>query len=496
MHELSNIQPKKQDAFYRYFHPYFTKLPPNVASKYISFFSKPGDIVLDPFCGSGVVGIESILLNRKTICSDLSPLAVFISRQLMNHRVNPADLRKEFDSIKKDVLGEITKIWSYGDINLYKGSNQYFNKLKKEYWYPQGLLTYRSNIQSIEDLYDIRQMLTYAVLFDRISEIEDTAIKDTSLIAFFGAMSRANLTYMVSGTRSGSVLHNGGSSLFSMYDYRKPKNVVVVPVWERFERRFNDIVKVKEHTQRLFSGIKSDVISDSKVHKLDVLELSKKIRPESVDYVLTDPPYGGKIPYLELASMWSHWMGWNVSASDLKKEIIEGGELSKNQSSYVDLMGKSINEMTKVLKEGGSLSMIYQHNNIDVWSSMLEEASKSGLEFKNSFIQPTSTSTVIKKKFKGSIISAPLILNFKKKSSLSRLKSRTLTGADIKKLILKDIKKIDITSDEDVYNLLAKLISDSNSFNNIINIENVFNEVASNLGRKDPFHFSNHSSKK
>lgn len=496
MHELANIIPKKQDAFYRYFHPYFTKLPPNVASKYISYFSKPNDVVLDPFCGSGVVGIESILLGRKTICSDLSPLAFFISRELMNNKININELVNEFTSIKNDTLSLIQKIWSYGNENLYLQKNSFFDQLKKEYWYPQGSLSYRSNIFCVEDLYDVRQLLTYAVLFDRISEIQNTSLKNTTLIAFFGAMSRANLTYMVSGTRGGSVLHNGGSSLFSIYDYRKPTNVVVVPVWERFERRFNDIIKIKINTEKMFSQINPKVLASSKVLKLDVLDLSKKVTAESVDYVLTDPPYGGKIPYLELASMWSHWMGWNISKSDLKKEIIEGGELGKNQESYVDLMSKSLSSMSEALKERGHLSMIYQHNNINVWCSLLESAKSNNLEFKSSFIQSTNSSTVIKKKYKGNIISAPLIINFQKISSASKVRGNVISNKNLLKEISKSLNLIDINSDEEVYNFLTKLISDFELFTDVVYVESLFNEFAMKNGRNEEFYFSTHSVKK
>jgi DNA modification methylase len=42
-----------------------------VPSHYLLSVSKEGDIVLDPFCGSGVTVIESLKLGRKAIGVDL-----------------------------------------------------------------------------------------------------------------------------------------------------------------------------------------------------------------------------------------------------------------------------------------------------------------------------------------------------------------------------------------------------------------------------------------
>ena len=55
------IEPTKQAAKRHYgLHPYFTKRPFNVVQSYIDRFSKQGDIVLDPFTGSGVTNVEAL----------------------------------------------------------------------------------------------------------------------------------------------------------------------------------------------------------------------------------------------------------------------------------------------------------------------------------------------------------------------------------------------------------------------------------------------------
>src|SRR6266704_3528432 len=63
-------------------HPYFTRRPANVVRAYIERYSSEGDVVLDPFGGTGVTGIESFLIGRKAIQNDLNPFANFIARNI------------------------------------------------------------------------------------------------------------------------------------------------------------------------------------------------------------------------------------------------------------------------------------------------------------------------------------------------------------------------------------------------------------------------------
>lgn len=60
------IEPRKQATKRHYgSHQYFTKRAWNVVQGYIKHFSQPGDIVCDPFGGSGVTAIEALVLNRR-----------------------------------------------------------------------------------------------------------------------------------------------------------------------------------------------------------------------------------------------------------------------------------------------------------------------------------------------------------------------------------------------------------------------------------------------
>jgi DNA modification methylase len=92
-------------------HSYHTKVPPQGIVPYIEHYTDPGDLLLDPFCGSGMTGVAALMTGRRAILSDLSPAAVHIARNYCAH-VNVAALRQEFERIKAAVKDEFD--WLYG----------------------------------------------------------------------------------------------------------------------------------------------------------------------------------------------------------------------------------------------------------------------------------------------------------------------------------------------------------------------------------------------
>src|SRR4051794_11235644 len=61
-------------------HRYSGKFIPQIARQVITLLTQPGDIVLDPYCGSGTTLIEAYLIGRQAIGIDMNPLAVLLAR--------------------------------------------------------------------------------------------------------------------------------------------------------------------------------------------------------------------------------------------------------------------------------------------------------------------------------------------------------------------------------------------------------------------------------
>jgi 16S rRNA G966 N2-methylase RsmD/DNA-directed RNA polymerase subunit RPC12/RpoP len=60
-------------------HTYHTKVPPQGIAPLIEYYTVPGAVVLDPFCGSGMTGVAATETGRAAILTDLSPAAAFIA---------------------------------------------------------------------------------------------------------------------------------------------------------------------------------------------------------------------------------------------------------------------------------------------------------------------------------------------------------------------------------------------------------------------------------
>jgi len=73
------ITTTKATAIYN-MHTYWSKKPHDAIRQYIQHYTKPGDLVLDPFCGSGGTALAALLEGHAAIAIDLSPAATFITK--------------------------------------------------------------------------------------------------------------------------------------------------------------------------------------------------------------------------------------------------------------------------------------------------------------------------------------------------------------------------------------------------------------------------------
>lgn len=66
-------------GFTHNFYRYPARMSPDFAREVIDRFSRPEDVVLDPFLGGGTTLVEALASGRKSVGVDLNPLAVFVS---------------------------------------------------------------------------------------------------------------------------------------------------------------------------------------------------------------------------------------------------------------------------------------------------------------------------------------------------------------------------------------------------------------------------------
>jgi len=87
---------------------YLGAFPPSLANYFIKAFTNEGDYVMDPFSGRGTTILESRILNRNCIASDLNPIALALSNA------------KNFDFKQEDILERIAELERKYDQALYQ----------------------------------------------------------------------------------------------------------------------------------------------------------------------------------------------------------------------------------------------------------------------------------------------------------------------------------------------------------------------------------------
>jgi hypothetical protein len=83
--------------------PYFAMFPEGFVAEQLYAYTRPDDVVLDPFCGRGTTILESLLNNRQGLGTDINPVAACIAGAkanvpaLKSVLVRIAKLAKEFE---------------------------------------------------------------------------------------------------------------------------------------------------------------------------------------------------------------------------------------------------------------------------------------------------------------------------------------------------------------------------------------------------------------
>ena len=77
---LLEVEKKLPRSGMHSFHRYYGKLIPAIPSAFIKKYTKEGDLIFDPFSGSGTTAVESIRNNRNFYGFEINPLSVNIAR--------------------------------------------------------------------------------------------------------------------------------------------------------------------------------------------------------------------------------------------------------------------------------------------------------------------------------------------------------------------------------------------------------------------------------
>jgi 16S rRNA G966 N2-methylase RsmD len=421
--------PAERQAAARHYgvHPYFTRRPANVVRAYVEHYSRVGDTVLDPFGGTGVTAIESLLAGRRAIHNDLNPFANFITANIADTSLtSTVPLKQAFARIETACAGRVAEIEQADETRV------------REWLRPLPLpanirLPRNSDAENFHDLFTPRQLAGLATLKQAIDAATDQHVRGPLLLAWSATVAKLNKTFLSAEGRAES---RGGSSIFSIYRYKLANRVIELPIWETFRGRFINVLAAKEEVLQLCDHFnlthpaRCHVNSDTHLQILAQDAAALALGPRSVDYVFTDPPYGAHIAYLDLSILWNHWLGFPVTAATRAAEAIVGGECGLSEDHYKQKLADSLRECFRVLKPDRWCSVVFQHWDASYFATILETARECGGTLKAAVTQERDVIwSMHKKKNSANVLSGEMILTFHKSATRSHAVARKTAGS-------------------------------------------------------------------
>jgi len=412
---------------------YWGKKPNNIFRAYLEHYSKPNEIVLDAFAGSGVCPLEAIQINRKAIAVDLNPVATFMIEMLatplnltkfksewmvikndfakfekssglfltncpkckqkariinVHYDGTPVKIRYKCSCSKKNNAKQVDK----EDLELIKKTEN----MKINFWYPKDKFPDTEAFNGAKkyvgeyfyELWTRRNLYALSYILNRINKVDDKVMKEFFKFAFISMLHLS--TKMVSARREKSQRPDSGS--WGRPAYLFPKRHLEQNPFILFDRAIEDkqgIIKAKESSNKLignktkFAKNFEDLKDNDKnllILKKNSIELSKFIPEESVDYVLTDPPYGGLIKYFDLSSLWAIWLKGEEQNKDFDISYAEEITLDKNRDfDYYDrMLWKAFSEINKVLKPNKYMTVTFHNSQPRIFNSIIKSCINAG----------------------------------------------------------------------------------------------------------------------
>ncbi len=267
--------------------------PPHLVREYLTKFEVSStDTVLDPFCGTGTTLVECKKLGIGSVGIEAAPMAAFASATKTNWNVDPEAFVRDSRAVMDECQLELN--------------------LSKE---RKSLFGFRSLDEEAESL----------LLKGSVSP--RPLHKTLALLAQIGA--HGPYAPLQRLAMAWSLVNGVGNLKFGPeVGITKPKEDpdVLGLWWQQIERVARDLQEVK-----------SNKCVPSRVHHADSRSAHKQLEPQSIDALITSPPYPNEKDYTRTTRLESVLLGLITTKAELratKKTLVR----SNTRSVYVDDM--------------------------------------------------------------------------------------------------------------------------------------------------------------
>ena len=355
------------------YHNYPAMMIPQIANRLINIYGKNAKTLFDSYCGTGTSLVEASLKGIDSIGTDLNPMARLIAKA----KTTTIDLQildlylKEFNDFSFALNFGIKKNHTIISVD-FKNIDFWFKKNTKE------------KLESIKSF---------------INNIKDERVKKFFLVAFSETIRESSLT------------RNSEFKLYRMSEKQRDK----------FDPDVFGIINNKLARNRI--GLK-DFIERKKtktktsVYGFNSSENIEKIDIDSIDIVVTSPPYGDSrttVAYGQFSRLSNQWLGIN-DASQIDNQLMGGQrknikktgvriidtfvekveskdkKRAKDVYSFYEDYSKSIANVSKVIKKSGYACYVVGNRRVKDITLPTDEITKClfqeyGFEYKNTFIR-------------------------------------------------------------------------------------------------------------
>ncbi len=272
-------------------------------------------------------------------------------------------------------------------------------------------------------LFNSRQLLCLGTLAKAILA-ESQPLYREMLLMTFSAILDTNNTYtrfMASRDSQGGMTAQG---IFARHDFQPKATIAEQNVWGADEggigtwrRRFDLSLAGKQYcaegwdvryelsngkrkrievpTEKLSAALAeqpSELLSDTATTSCLLALDSRTLRDfpaESIDHVITDPPYAGNVNYAELTDFYYVWLNsmlgrtapaFAPEQTPKLDEIIVNPVRRKGFADFENDLAHAFGECHRVLKSNGVLAFTYHHSDFEAWDALLRAVISSGFE--------------------------------------------------------------------------------------------------------------------
>lgn len=291
-------------------HPYPAKFPVFTAEEHIIRYSKIGDLVFDPFVGSGSSLLAATANNRFAVGTDINGIAVLISKfKLLNiDEIDVENLHAFLISLKQRMESK-----NYGVLWYYDSINHWFSD------------------PAIESLSCIKNEIHH--LFE-----------DNFRLKIFCNLVLSTIINTVSKQESDT-----------RYAAKEKEWVTHSFVMEKFESKFAQCLEILKNCRRSVQYLEG-----SKVYLYNSKKCEEVLKKESVDMIITSPPYPNTYDYYLYHKHRMLWLDEDYKYA-MNEEIgsrREFSSLKKPKDNFARDLSEIFMSCDKVLKVGGFIVII------------------------------------------------------------------------------------------------------------------------------------------